>query len=352
MSFKSFHLTKKAETREHPKVYSSSYIRSLAKEQPEDILSGLIRQGEQIMLFSSPGAGKSWLALGLALAAANGTAVAKSKDGQEKWKAPKPRNVLWVDGELDASDIALRVSQLTNSYTSAGREPLGPDFLSKQMQSLQSQFPDLAEQVDSDDLISYCTNNNVDLVILDNLTTLASLDDENATSAFKPIIEHLLMRLKVAKIACVLVHHSNKNDSSYRGSSSIATTFNAIIHLRKNRLERGEFSLEFQKSRNDHIDNTATTFNLLQANDGFGLLLQCDGAISKRDTVVALIRSLDYTTDNEVRLALAKKLDVEPMPTSTFSDLKKACISNGLISKTDWDKCLETARELAVLPDL
>ena len=352
MSFKTFHLTKKAEKREHPKVYSSSYIRSLAKEQPEDILSGLIRQGEQIMLFSSPGAGKSWLALGLALAAANGTSVAKSKDGQEKWKAPKPRNVLWVDGELDASDIALRVSQLTNSYTSAGREPLGPDFLSKQMQSLQSQFPDLAEQVDSDDLISYCTNNNVDLVILDNLTTLASLDDENATSAFKPIIENLLMRLKVAKIACVLVHHSNKNDSSYRGSSSIATTFNAIIHLRKNRLERGEFSLEFQKSRNDHIDNTATTFNLLQADDGSGLLLQCDGAISKRDTVVALIRSLDYTTDNEVRLALAKKLDVEPMPTSTFSDLKKACISNGLISKTDWDKCLETAGELAVLPDL
>jgi RecA-family ATPase len=352
MSVKTFQLTEKDDNRADPKVFSASYIRSLAKEQPEDILSGLIRQGEQLMLFSSPGAGKSWLALGLALAAANGTAVARTKDGQEKWKAPKPRNVLWVDGELDAADISQRVSQLTRSYTGLGQDPLGPDFLSKQMQSLDSQFPDISKPRNADDLVRYCTTNRVDLVILDNLTTLASLDDENTTSAFKPIIENLLMRLKQARVACVLVHHSNKNDSSYRGSSSIATTFNAIIHLKKNRLEKGEFSLEFQKARNTHIENTATTFKLSEKSDATGLCLECDGAISKRETVVALVKTLEFKTDQEVRLALAEKSGGAPLPTSTFSDLKRSCIAAGLIAKSEWDKCLLEAGELADLPEL
>ena len=345
MTYKIFKLTKKSDERENPKVYSSEFIRSLAKDQPEDILTGLIRQGEQVMLFSSPGAGKSWLALGLALAASNGTAVATSKQGQEKWKAPKQRNVLWVDGELDASDIALRVSLLTSSYTAKGREPLGPDFLPKQLQTLESQFPDIAAPDDAEDLVRHCKEHKVDLVVLDNLTTLASLEDENATSAFKPIIDNLLMRLKVAKVACVLVHHSNKNDSSYRGSSSIATTFNAIIHLKKNRLEKGEFSLEFQKARNDHIENTATTFNLLPSEDGEGLRLQFDSAISKRETVVALVRSLEFTTDQEVAKALAEKSGDTLLPTSTFSDLKKTCFVDGLISKEEWKRCLDDARE-------
>lgn len=347
MTHKTFKLTKKNETREDPKIYSSKHIRSLAKDQPEDIITGLVRQGEQIMLFSSPGAGKSWLALGLALAASNGTAVARSKEGNEKWKAPKPRNVLWVDGELDASDIALRVSLLTPSYTAKDREPLGPDFLPKQLQSLESQFPDIAAPDDAEDLVRHCKEHKVDLVVLDNLTTLASLEDENATSAFKPIIDNLLMRLKVAKVACVLVHHSNKNDSSYRGSSSIATTFNAIIHLKKNRLEKGEFSLEFQKARNDHIENTASTFILLPTEDGQGLHLQCDSAISKRETVVALVRSLEFTTDQEVSRALADKSGEPLLATSTFSDLKKACFVDGLISKEEWKRCLEDAREFS-----
>jgi RecA-family ATPase len=347
MTYKTFKLTKKNEKREDPKIYSSNHIRSLAKDQPEDIITGLVRQGEQIMLFSSPGAGKSWLALGLALAASNGTAVARSKEGNEKWKAPKPRNVLWVDGELDASDIALRVSLLTPSYTAKDREPLGPDFLPKQLQSLESQFPDIAAPDDAEDLVRHCKEHKVDLVVLDNLTTLASLEDENATSTFKPIIDNLLMRLKVAKVACVLVHHSNKNDSSYRGSSSIATTFNAIIHLKKNRLEKGEFSLEFQKARNDHIENTATTFNLLPTENNSGLKLQCDSAISKRETVVALVRSLEFTSDQEVSQALAVKSGDPLLATSTFSDLKKACIRDGLITKEEWKRCLTDAIEFS-----
>lgn len=153
-------------------------------------------------------------------------------------------------------------------------------------------------------------------------------------------------------MACVLVHHSNKNDSSYRGSSSIATTFNAIIHLKKNRLEKGEFSLEFQKARNDHIENLATTFNLLAEEKSKTLRLQYDSAISKRETVVALVKSLEFTTDQDVSEALAKKSGEPRLATSTFSDLKKACIRDGLISKEEWQRCLGDAKEFIQLPDL
>ena len=50
----------------------------------------------------------------------------------------------------------------------------------------------------------------VDLVIFDNFTTLSdSLGDENSAGAMKPALT-LMLKLKQAGIAAILVHHSNK----------------------------------------------------------------------------------------------------------------------------------------------
>lgn len=333
-----FHLTKKEAKHSNPAIYPAEQILSYADKQPQDIITGLIRQGEQVMVFSAPGAGKSWFALSLALAAACGTSVAKTAEGDLKWKAPKPRKVLVVDGELDVADLSSRLKGLT-----VGRpQPKELFFFPRQLQVFDAKFPNLAEDQDAEDLVKHCIDNQIDLLVLDNLTTLAAVQDENSTSAFKPVIDGLLMRLKAANVACLLVHHSNKGDSSFRGSSAIATTFNAIMHLKKNPMVKGEFTLTFTKARNDHIQNQALTMQLTTAANGsMGLL--CNSEVSKYEQIAYLVRSLDYTTDAEVRHALASQLGQDEVLEGTFSKWKKASIRDGFITVSDWKRCLEEA---------
>ena len=70
-----------------------------------------------------------------------------------------------------------------------------------------------------------------ELVILDNYSTLAEVDDENDAAAMTPTLAFLL-RVKQARIGCILVHHSGKTGATYRGSSKLATTFEVIVGLK------------------------------------------------------------------------------------------------------------------------
>jgi RecA-family ATPase len=342
-----FKLNKKEINITNPEIHSAAHILTFADTQPEDIITGLIRKGEQIMVFSSPGAGKSWFALSLAMATASGTSVAKTTEGQLKWQVPKQKKVLFVDGEMDVADLSLRLRGLSK----ADQQLSGLYFLPRQLQSFEAQFPNLADHQDAEDLVRHCIENKVELLVLDNLTTLAAVEDENSTSAFRPVIDGLLMRLKTAGIACVLVHHSNKGDSSFRGSSAIATTFNAIIHLKKNPMVKGEFTLRFTKTRNDHIEKQALTMQIKTLPDG-SLELVSDGDVSQYELIAHLVKSLDYTSDAQVRKALAEQLGKEDVSESNFSKWKKKTICEEFISAADWKKCLLDAEEFASLPEL
>ena len=69
-------------------------------------------------------------------------------------------------------------------------------------------------------------------VICDNFSTLAEVADENEAAAMSPVLK-FLMRMKQAGRATILVHHSDKTGSNYRGSSKLATTFEIIIGLHR-----------------------------------------------------------------------------------------------------------------------
>lgn len=330
--------------RTNPRFTSASAIKSLAHKQPEPIIEGLLCKGEQLMVYSTPGAGKSWFALAIAIAAATGGPVSVDEHGRGKWQANKARKVLLIDGELDGADLAQRLKLLDPNDLLKEREFL--TILSRQQQEFTADFPNLADSTDAEDLLKHCIEQDVELLVLDNLTTLAQLEDENNASAFNPLIQGLLMRLKAAGIGCVLVHHSNKGDGGYRGSSALATTFNAIMHLKPVPLQRGAFTIQFQKARNRHIDNKSVRIDLKEQPDG-SLKLICDETVSKLEVMAHLVRSYEYTTDAEVSAAMSKHLGDKPYHKGTFSKWKQKCVASGHISAKAWKECLEEAADLA-----
>lgn len=327
-----------------PVLVDSVQLRRTAEEQPADVISGLLREGEQVLLYSATGSYKSWLATAIWLAAANASEVAKTAGGASKWKAPQRRKVLLIDGELDQWDLGDRLNKLCPNYGERGGLAL-----MRQAQSIDAAFPDLANSDDQNKLVQYCHDENIELLVLDNLTTLANVSDENAASAMKPLLD-MLLKLKAAGIATVLVHHSNKGDNGYRGSTALATTFNAIIKLKRDKVERGLFSLVFEKARNSHIENQALNLRLLNLPDG-SLRLEADAELSKLEVVVSLVRSLDFVDDNSLRAALVSKLG-EEVSQPSFSRLKKKAISEGLITNNEWNQCLKDADALADIVEL
>ena len=333
----------KIEGKVNPMVISATALRKKGEDQPADVITGLIKEGEQILIYSATGSYKSWLATCIWMAVANGVSVARLNNGLDKWKAPKKRKVFVLDGELGSYDLGQRINQLAPNYGEAEAW-----VMMRQLQGLNSSFPDIGKPDNQDELVRNCLREGVELLVLDNLTTLAEVIDENSASAMKPVVS-LLQKLKAAGIATILIHHSNKSDSSYRGSTAIGTTFNAIIKLKRESLVTGGFSLTFDKARNSHIEHQALNLRLVTKDDD-SLFLEADAELNKLEVMVNLVRSLDYWEDKQVGQALEDRLG-EAHSQGAFSKWKRKAIAEKLIKAEEWESCLVTAFKLANADD-
>lgn len=100
-------------------------------------------------------------------------------------------------------------------------------------------------------ILERVVNGPLDLVILDNFSTLGEVEDENAASSFNAI-QQFLLQLKVQGVATMLLHHAGKS-GDFRGSSKLAATFETIIRLEllKEEIEHGaaQFRVRWDKVR-------------------------------------------------------------------------------------------------------
>ena len=93
---------------------------------------------------------------------------------------------------------------------------------------------------------------DVDLLILDNLSTLASTVSESASDAWVPI-QNWLLRLRRRAVAVLLVHHAGTNGRQ-RGTSRREDALDTVIALRRpedySPEEGARFEVHFEKLRN------------------------------------------------------------------------------------------------------
>ena len=308
----------------------------------EDLLGPWLRQGESAMLWAAPGTGKTLLALTIALAVAGGGEFLG-------WKAPKPRKVLLVDGEMAAEDLQDRVKLLAPAIAGfdlqAAQENL--TIYSRTLQKAEAGFPDLGERegkngekAGQDDVMDVARKCGAELVLLDNFSTLSEVADENDAAAMTPTLAFLL-RLKQARIGCVLVHHSGKTGDSFRGSSKLATTFEVILGLKRekdsNPADGAAFKLEWSKYRRKPCEAVRSQdVQLLEQAEG----LAWTSGISVDEDIRLLLREL-RGGGHESGKVIAEALGWAPSKVST---LKARAKEQGLITETAWNEYLEAGR--------
>jgi putative DNA primase/helicase len=205
----------------------------------EMLIEPILPEKGLAMLYGTRGTGKTMVAHGLAFALATGTSFLK-------WKAAKPRRVLLVDGEMPAAALQERFSwNVLGTSADPGDnlkviigdliEPGGVGNVGSAKVQAELE-PHLA---------------GIDLLILDNLSTLTAVIRDNDAESWNPIQEYLL-QLRRRNISVLIVHHANKGGQQ-RGTSRREDVLDTVINLRRpsdyEPTEGARFEVHIEKGR-------------------------------------------------------------------------------------------------------
>jgi len=173
------------------------------------IAEPMIVRGALTLLVGREGEGKSLIALSLAIAVASGEAVAGFH--------PKAGRVVYVDAENSPGEIHRRVRALGLDAVAAEQvrihEAEGFDF-----------------RHDLDELERVVVEEKPALLILDSFRALWG-GSENDSDAVGPVIDRLRNFGRRHDAATLLLHHSGKVGSEYRGSTAIGAGAELIFSL-------------------------------------------------------------------------------------------------------------------------
>jgi hypothetical protein len=221
-------------------LLSEAELAALKIPQRPSLLGDWFKAGDYGIIFGKRGLGKSWLAMGLARALAEGRDFGP-------WKCQTPRRVLYVDGEMALDDFRGRVQTLSN----------GPgSFITLSHQAVFDRTQKalcLSDATQQSDLTRLCEEQGVDVLVLDNGACLFRGVAENDADDFRDMIEGWLLDLRRRGVAVVLVVHAGRN-GAIRGTSKREDAAFWIIRLDEanggEHDEGARFITQFVKNRN------------------------------------------------------------------------------------------------------
>jgi putative DNA primase/helicase len=240
-----------------------------------------------------------------------------------RWSAPKPRRVFYIDGEMGLADLKHRVAAL--------RSGMGTAVSNDRFRVLaadHAEIPNLttdAGQLALDPLL-----NGVDLLVLDNLSTLVWAGSDNDAASWTQM-QQWLLRLRRQGTAVLLVHHSGKSGAQ-RGTSRREDVLDTVVGLRRPDDYRPEdgarFEVHIEKSRSFASD-AARPFEarLVPMPDGRGLTWTArDVSPSQLEEAAALFRSGATVRSVAAQLGIAK---------SSAGRLRQRAVEDGLLDGDD-----------------
>jgi RecA-family ATPase len=168
------------------------------------------------MIYAWRGVGKTMFALWLAYAIATGGKFLK-------WSARgKPRGVLYVDGELTAVELQERLKKIAGQSASRNFHVLASDLYEFGLPDLTTPHGHAAIEGSLDGL---------DVLVLDNISTLFRTGVENEAESWLPV-QQWLLRLRRKGKTVILIHHAGKGKEQ-RGTSRREDVLDLVLNLRR-----------------------------------------------------------------------------------------------------------------------
>jgi hypothetical protein len=205
-----------------PKPLSAEAFLQLTFPPRELLLSPWLPEKGLAMIVAPRGIGKTHLALAIAYAVASG-------GGFLGWKAEHARKTLYVDGEMPAVAMQERLARIASQRDRA-MGSLPPEYLSLLMADLtETGIPDLSRPEGIK--LMRPLFDPFDLIVLDNLSTLARSGKENEAESWS-VVQEALLELRRAGKTVVLVHHTGKAGQQ-RGTSKREDILDTVLLLKR-----------------------------------------------------------------------------------------------------------------------
>jgi putative DNA primase/helicase len=233
------------------------------------------------MLYAPRGMGKTFVAMSIACGiAAGGTAL--------RWTATAPRRVLYIDGEMPAGQLQERLALILRG-SDRQPEPGHLQFLASDL--MPDGMPSITRSEVQEAIDEAATQS--DVVILDNLSTLAGGLRENEADDWEGLQRWLLSLRRNGK-SVLMIHHAGKGGQQ-RGTSRREDVLDTVIALRRPAdydPERGaQFEVHTEKARGIMGSEAAPFLASLASAPGAGVTWACaDLHDAQRDVAERLLR--------------------------------------------------------------
>jgi len=206
-------------------------IRERRRKHPRTLLQPWLKEGQTTILYGNYGSGKSLLSI--AISYMLGLRDYETEEAEMgTWLVKNPTGTLYIDGELGEQEMEERIK--------------GFEWLGKQAGKYRMQILSIPEyQLDTGDSFSLADRENqikvirwlekhpnYKVVVLDSISTLFNLEEENSNSEWNNKINPFLRDLRALKVACLLLHHAGKDKKKgLRGASSMGAMAHNIFRL-------------------------------------------------------------------------------------------------------------------------
>jgi DNA-directed RNA polymerase specialized sigma24 family protein len=238
-------------------VHAMQEFTGLAIPLRSHVLGPILPEKGLAMLFAPRGVGKTYVALAMAYAIASAGRLLR-------WSAPSCRSVLYVDGEMPASELQERLRRLAAAHT--GDYPDSLKILSLDMQEARVSL-NLASELDQE-LIEQI---DAEVLILDNRSTLVYAGRENDAESWDAM-QPWLLRLRRANRTVLLVDHAGRGGFAARGTSKREDVLDTIIHLKRpsdyEPDQGARFEVHLEKARGVFGDDAKPFEAQLETTDG------------------------------------------------------------------------------------
>jgi len=248
-------------------ILSAEEIRAKDVKKPTVLLSPWLKEGQITIMYAGYGVGKSLLTILIGYV----LGLKKEDYTEEKaeigeWQVKTPAGCLYIDGELGEQEMEERIAQ----YEWLGRQQR--DYRIKVLSVPEYQLVTedtfyLSDKRNQQKVIRWLqAHPTYKLVVLDSVSTLFGLIDENDNSEWNNKINPFLRDLRALGVAGILLHHASKEKRrGLRGASSMGAMaqniFRLVDHSKKS-IDDGEAWFTIGKDKQRSAGYSFKTFSI------------------------------------------------------------------------------------------